>query len=114
MTPPPEAPRLLDTSLPPSPSLHGPLARFFLHPHVALHDLGHLLAHAGWFVLGHLGPPVAALVAAAAIGQVLLARWRARHVAAGIVRLELRPPPVVDPGSAEVLWTNLHALLRPS
>ena len=114
VTPPSEAPHPLDTSLPTSPSLHGPLARFLLHPQVALRDLGHLLAHAGWFVLGHLGPPVAALFAAAIIGQVLLARWRARHVAAGVVRLELRPPPVVDPGSAEVFWTNLHALLRPS
>ncbi len=114
MTPPPEAPHPLETSLPPSPSLHGPLARFLLHPQLALHDLGHLMAHAGWFVLGHLGPPAAALFAAAVIGQVLLARWRARHVAAGVVRLELRPPTVVDPGSAEVFWTNLHVLLRPS
>jgi len=114
VTPSPNAFHLLGTALPTPPTLHGPLARFLLHPQAALRDLGHLLAHAGWFVLGHLGPPIAALLAAAVIGQVLLARWRARHAAVDAVCLELRPPPVVDPGSAEVFWTNVHALLRPS
>lgn len=114
MTPSPNAPHLLGTALPTPPSLHGPLARFLLNPQTALRDLGHLLAHAGWFVLGHVGPPVAALLAAAVIGQMLLGQWRARQAAVNAVCLELRPPPVVDPGSAEVFWTNLHALLYPS
>jgi hypothetical protein len=114
MTPSPNAPHLLGTALPTPPTLHGPLARFLLHPQAALRDLGHLLAHAGWFVLGHLGPPVAALLTAAILGHVLLARWRARRAAVDAVCLELRSPPAVDPGSAEVFWTNLHALLRPS
>jgi hypothetical protein len=114
VTPSLKAPHLLGTALPTPPTPHGPLARFLLHPQAALRDLGHLLAHASWFVLGHLGPPVAALLAAAVIGHVLLARWRARHAAVDAVCLELRPPPVVDPGTAEIFWTNLHALLRPS
>jgi hypothetical protein len=114
VTPSPNASHLLGTALPTPPTLHGPLARFLLHPQVALRHLGHLLTHAGWFVLGRLGPPVAALLAAAILGHVLLVRWRSRHAAVDAVCLELRQPPVVDPGSAEVFWTNLHALLRPS
>ncbi|HTX62037.1 MAG TPA: hypothetical protein VMD28_00255, partial [Acidimicrobiales bacterium] len=115
MTPAANVPHLLGTGSPAPPTTErGPLARFLLHPQAELRDLGHLLAHFGWFIVAHVGLPLAGLLVAAVVGKVLLTRRRARRATANLVCLELRPPPSVDPGSAEVFWTNLHALLRPS
>jgi hypothetical protein len=96
---------------PPVPN--GPLARFLLHPGAEtarfLHHVAHLLGALGL----DLGPPLLAVALAGGITLAVLRRRSARARTEGAHLVRVLAPPEVDPTGAEVLWTNLVALLRP-
>ena len=55
---------------------------------------------------------IAGLLAVTLLAQLVRARRRARW-AAGARWVEITAPPKVEPGSADLLWSNLGGLLRP-
>ncbi|MGH9090493.1 MAG: type IV secretory system conjugative DNA transfer family protein [Acidimicrobiales bacterium] len=101
-------------SLPPSPNLTGPLARYLAHPGAEtahlLHQLGALAGHLGLTV----GPALAGASVAVAVTVALVRRAQARRLADGARLVQVLAPPDVDPQGAATLWTNLVALLRPA
>jgi hypothetical protein len=99
------------TPIPPLPN--GPLARYLLHPGPETARVLHMLAHLFVTTGLSIGAP---LVAVVLVGGIVLAALRHRSSAAktaGARLVHILSPPEVDPSGAEMLWTNLVALLRP-
>ncbi|MGH2710271.1 MAG: type IV secretion system DNA-binding domain-containing protein [Actinomycetota bacterium] len=88
------------------------LEKLLFHPGRVLRHLLQLFVE----FLGSLVPLAVTLLVAVVL--LLLVRtgwrwWREREMGANARRIRIHPPPEVEPGRAEVLWTGLHALIRP-
>jgi len=108
------APTPPTTSGPAGSQPGGPLGRYLRDPGGGVHRVEHTVTR--WAI--HWGPLAAALTAAA-LALLLAGRaWWRRRQHAELVRgarlVTVLAPPVVDPASAQVLWSNLTGLLRPA
>ncbi len=90
-----------------------PFGKFLTHPGQALTRLAQVLFND----LNHWGPVAAPVMAAAVIavagGRAWLLRYRHARLARDARLVTVLPPPEVDPGGGQALWSNLTGLLRP-
>ena len=90
-----------------------PLGKFLTDPSKELAELARLLVHGldQWGLAA--GTVLAATVIAAAAARAWLLRRRHARLACDARLVTLLPPPEVDPGGGQALWSNLTGLLRP-
>jgi hypothetical protein len=89
-----------------------PLVRFLRDPARSLTHALSVVEHAAVRALP-LALGACALIGAALLVRLVLARVRERRLARGARLLQLAVPPELDPDGALLLWSALHDLLRP-
>lgn len=95
------------------PAPNGPVSRFLHDPGAVLDPVVRVARSIGEATLPFL-PFVIATVCVVALGVAVVRHCHGRARRDGARWLNIALPPKVDPASAEALWSNLHALVRPA